>query len=1127
MNLEDVFTTYSEHRHLENIKTKLQNKSDAKILLKGLFNSACSFFAGAFVENMPASYLFILDDKERAAYFQNDLQEILPEKDILFFPSSYKRSTVKGSKNRHDSGSIITRTEVLNKLNTRENNIIVSYPEAVIEKVTTKTNLKNNTLELNEGEDVPIDFIVEILTEYDFERVDFVYEPGQFAVRGGIVDIYSYSNDYPFRIGFFDEEVESIRTFDTVSQLSKARFKKISIVPDISARTNDAERTIFLNFIPDTSIIWSNDFEYTVNKSIDIFENDKNDNFAEPGEIILLLKKMRTVEFANKSYFKTDNIYKFNVSQQFEFNKKFDLLVEKLIEYEELGYKNIILFKNTNQAERLQAILQSDEIIEKYSEKYNIENSEDNKNKQTKIDTLFVPVIGTIHRGFTDNDLKINCYTDHQIFGRYLKFKLKSSSYHRNKEALTIKEINTLQPGDFVVHSDHGIGKFGGLQTIDINGKEQDAIRVFYKNNDILLVNIHNLHKISKYKGKEGTQPKLYKLGSGVWKKIKSKTKTRVKDIARELISLYAKRKKDKGFAYTADTYLQHALESSFIYEDTPDQTKTTNAVKKDMESQVPMDRLVCGDVGFGKTEIAIRAAFKAVADNKQVAVLVPTTILALQHYKTFSNRLKDMPCNVDYISRMKSRKKQTKTLKQLKSGKLDILIGTHRIVGKDVEFKDLGLMIVDEEQKFGVAIKEKLKAIKVNVDTLTLTATPIPRTLQFSLMGARDLSIMNTPPPNRYPIITELHSFDSALIKDAINYEVQRNGQVFFIHNRIATIYEIEALINRLNPDVKTAVVHGRIKSNALEKIMTGFINEEYGVLLATTIIESGLDIPNVNTIIINEAQNFGLSDLHQLRGRVGRSNKKAFCYLLAPPLSSVSNVARRRLRAIETFSELGSGFSIAMQDLDIRGAGNLLGGEQSGFIADIGFETYHRILDEALLELREEEFKDLFNRKKTEKNIEIKIDIKFVNDCHIDTDLEVLFPVSYISDITERLKLYRELDKTENQDELKDFETRIIDRFGKFPKPVKELLDAVRLRQLAISIGIEKILLRNKKMVCYFVRNKDSAYYQSPVFSSVLVFLQKFPKKVAMSERKEKLMMSFQNIKTINDGITMLKMI
>ncbi|NPA45116.1 MAG: transcription-repair coupling factor [Chlorobi bacterium] len=1072
-------------------------------------------FVSEFIKTNKKHHLIILSDKEKAAYFQNDLKELFVKKEILFFPSSYKRSAIKSKSGKLDDGSVIMRTEVLNTIQKSRSYIVVTYPEALLEKVTSRNELDDNTLELKVGEEVPISFIKEMLIEYGFELVDFVYEPGQFAIRGSIVDIFSYSNDYPYRLDFFDEEIESIRTFDTVSQLSKAKFDEVSIVSDIQSIAQN--KISFFKFISSKTNVWCDDFSWLFEKIKVVTEGQNLQNLINFNETFDLFQKFKTIEFSNRSYFKAEKSIAFNINLQVTINKKFNILIKQLIENKQQGIKSFIVSNNEAQVERLYEILQSDEIIEEAK----IPNAKE------LLKDSFEVAKGILHEGFTDKDLKISCFTEHQIYGRYHKFILRSAVYHKNKEALTLKELTSLQAGDFVVHSDHGIGRFGGLQTIDNNGNKQEAIRLVYKDNDILLVNIHNLHKISKYKGKEGTHPKVHKLGSPVWQKVKKKTKSRVKDIARKLIALYAKRRQEKGFAFSHDTYLQHALETSFIYEDTPDQRKATDAVKADMESNVPMDRLVCGDVGFGKTEIAIRAAFKAVADNKQVAVLVPTTVLTLQHYKTFVKRLKDLPCNIDFISRLKTKKQQTEILQKLASGEIDIIIGTHRIVSKDVKFKDLGLMIIDEEQKFGVSVKEKLKSIKVNVDTLTLTATPIPRTLQFSLMGARDLSIINTPPPNRHPIHTELLRFDKEVIKEAIEYEYRRNGQVFFIHNRIDTIYEIEALINRLIPNVRTAVMHGRMEPKQLERIMTDFINEETGVLIATTIIESGLDIPNANTIIINNAQNFGLSDLHQLRGRVGRSNKKAFCYLLAPPLSTLTNEARQRLKAIETFSELGSGFNIAMQDLDIRGAGNMLGGEQSGFISDIGYETYHRILDEAMQELREEEFKELFDKnKKTPSEIN-DTNFKFVNDCHIDTDLELRLPESYIENTEERLRIYRRLDNVKNISELDILKEELKDRFGKMPKASKELFNAVILREKAMTLGIEKILLRNKKMVCYLVSDKESLYYKSDVFGAIIDFMQKYPNKSSLKERNDKLTMSFQDIKSVNEAIAILNVI
>ncbi|NOZ36027.1 MAG: transcription-repair coupling factor [Chlorobi bacterium] len=1117
MKLSDFSGKYTKHNSFKKLKEQLQDNNQDNILLKGLYASSVSVLSAALLNETQFPHLFILSDKEKAAYFQNDLKELLPEKEILFFPSSYKRSVLKNNTTKQDDGSIIMRTEVLDKVRNNTSEIIVSYSEALFEKVTDRNNLKKNTLELVKGEEVPIDFITEMLDEYGFEKVDFVFEPGQFAVRGSIIDIFSFSNDYPYRIDFFDDEIESIRTFDTVTQLSKEKSERISVVPDIYNRTENKNKISFFNFISEKTIIWSDDFTLFFDKLNHISETENYDNLISFRETSNIFSYFKTVEFADKSHFKTKQIFLFNTTKHVQLNKNFEQFAKQLIQFKKNAYENYIFSTNDAQITRLKEILKSEEII----------NAVGKEDAENYLQNGFIHINGILNEGFSDKNLKINCYTEHQIYGRYHKYILRGATYYKNKETLTLKELNSLQAGDFVVHSDHGIGRFGGLQTIDVGGKLQEAVRLVYKDNDILLVNIHNLHKISKYKGKEGKHPKIYKLGSAAWQNIKKKTKSRVKDIARELIALYAKRKQEKGFAYSPDSYLQYALESSFIFEDTPDQKSSIEAVKRDMENDIPMDRLVCGDVGFGKTEIAVRAAFKAVADNKQVAVLVPTTVLTLQHFKTFASRLKNLPCTVDFLSRLKSSAQQQETLKKLAAGETDIIIGTHRLVSKDVKFKDLGLMIIDEEQKFGVAVKEKLKALKVNVDTLTLTATPIPRTLQFSLMGARDLSIINTAPPNRYPIHTELHRFDKEIIKNAIDYEYRRNGQVFFIHNRINTIYEIESLINRLNPQIRTTVMHGRMKPYELEKIMTGFINEDYDVMIATTIIESGLDIPNANTIIINNAQNFGLSDLHQLRGRVGRSNKKAFCYLLAPPLSSLTNEARQRLRAVETFSELGSGFNIAMQDLDIRGAGNMLGGEQSGFIADIGFENYHKILDEAIQELREEEFKELFAKnKKGEISVE-KSEIKFVRDCHIDTDLEIRFPESYIENVEERLRLYKRLDAIDNEDILTTFEDELIDRFGKFPKACKELTDAVRLRREAMSLGIEKILLRNKKMVCYLVSNKESLYYQSDVFGNILEFIKRYPKKTMLKERNSKLTMTFQNIKSVKEAMAVLTII
>jgi len=1116
--IRDLFKIYKKHHLFGRLSAFLDDKEKSHALLKGLHASVKAVLSSVLINEIGKPHVFILSNKDNAAYFQNDLKRLLPDDEILFFPSSYKRSVLKKEVIKPDEGSVIMRTEVLNKTSANKPFFVVTYGDALLEKVPDKKHLKKNTLDLKKGEEVPVDFIIEILREYGFEKTDFVYEPGQFALRGSILDVFSYADDLPYRIDFFDNEIESIRTFDTVTQLSEKKLDKISVVPDIHNRTGKENKISFFDFIDDNTCIWSDDFTLFFDKINHTAEEiDNSGDLISYKDTLNRFTAFKTLEFAGKSFFKNAEIFSFDTEEHINLNKDFKQFAAQLIKYKKQGYENYIISDNKAQIERLKDILSSQEITESVNDNYTGISVKDS----------FVFAEGILSGGFIDNDLKINCYTEHQIYGRDHKYVLRGATYYKNKETLTLKELNSLQPGDFVVHSDHGIGRFGGLQTVNAEGKLQEVVRLVYKDNDILLVNIHNLHKISKYKGKEGKQPKVYKLGSAAWQNMKKKTKSRVKDIARELIALYAKRKQEKGFAFSPDTYLQYALESSFMFEDTPDQRKAAEAVKKDMESDVPMDRLVCGDVGFGKTEVAIRAAFKAVADNKQVAVLVPTTVLALQHFKTFSERLKNFPCTVDFLSRLKSPSEQKETLRKTASGETDIIIGTHRLVSKDVKFKDLGLMIIDEEQKFGVAVKEKLKALKVNVDTLTLTATPIPRTLQFSLMGARDLSIINTAPENRYPIHTELHRFDKKIIKDAVDYEYRRNGQVFFIHNRIDTIYETESLINRLLPYVKTAVVHGRMKPADVEKIMTGFVNGDYDVLIATTIIESGLDIPNANTIIINGAHNFGLSDLHQLRGRVGRSDKKAFCYLLAPPLSSLTEEARQRLRAVETFSELGSGFNIAMQDLDIRGAGNLLGGEQSGFIADIGFENYHKILDEAVRELREEEFKELFDKNKNGEVSTDDSDFIFVSDCHIDTDLEIRFPESYIENTEERLRLYKRLDAAEDETVLRALEDELKDRFGDLPEPVRELTDAVRLRRKAKSLGIEKILLRNGKMHCYLVSDKKSPYYLSDVFGDILEFIKKYPDKVSLKEKNEKAVMSFDNVKSIKDATALLGII
>ncbi|HAN20041.1 MAG: transcription-repair coupling factor [Bacteroidetes bacterium GWC2_33_15] len=1101
MKISELDSLFSNHTQVKECASLIK-KGEKKICLKGLTGSSKSLFITGILNQLSNTHLIILPDKEYAAYFQNDLELFIDQK-ALFFPTSYKRSILYG---QEDSSNLLLRAETLNALANNEKIVIVTYPEAIAEKVIQKEALLKSTLNLSVGENISIDFIQEILQEYHFEYVDFVYEPGQYSIRGSIVDIFSYASDYPFRIDFFGDVVESIRSFEIDTQLSKNPFSKISIIPKIInpvSENNDLKQTeSIFSFLPNDTILWADNILYTIDLIIDM--NKKLSETGNEAAIIndaifkTALTDFSLIEFGQSVSCK-DPVLNFEISNQPLFNKNFTLLNQNILENSEKGYSTYILSDNEKQIERIESIF-----------------SEINPSVK------FIPIIKTIHEGFIDHELKICFYTDHQIFGRYHKFRIKNSL--SQKESINMRELNSLQPGDYVVHIDHGIGKFGGLEKIEISGKVQESIKLVYKDKDTLYVSIHSLHKISKYKGKDAEPPRIYKLGTAAWQKLKQTTKSKVKDIAKELIQLYAMRKAEKGFSFAGDTYLQRELESSFIYEDTPDQLTATKAVKDDMEKDIPMDRLICGDVGFGKTEIAIRAAFKAVTDSKQVAVLVPTTILALQHYGTFKSRLAEFPCTVDHLSRLRTKKSQTEIIKNLAEGKIDIIIGTHRLIGNEIKFKDLGLLIIDEEQKFGVSVKEKLKKTKLNIDTLTLTATPIPRTLQFSMMGARDLSIINTPPPNRFPIITELHTFNEAIIKEAIDFEFYRNGQVFFIHNRVQNILEIEKLINSLCPNVKTIVAHGQMEPAKLEKVMLDFINFDYDVLIATTIIESGLDIPNANTIIINNAQNFGLSDLHQLRGRVGRSNKKAFCYLLAPPLISVTQEARRRLKAIEEFSELGSGFNIAMQDLDIRGAGNLLGAEQSGFITDIGFETYHRILNEAILELKETDFYDLFKSEedhKIEKQIKQQ---KFISDCQIDTDLELLLPESYINNISERIKLYRELDNIESENNLAEFENHLKDRFGTIPEQTIELMNIVRLRWMAVELGFEKIILKNSKMVIYFIGDQKSPYYKSQVFINILNVVQQNPKMISIKEANNKLSMTIlktDSVKKANEII------
>jgi len=1108
LELQEIYRKYKGHKHFSAINSAISSNNKERILLKGLTGSASSMLASSLLEENEGIHFFLFEEKDKAAYIYNDVKNMLGDKDnILFFPSSFKRSV---QYKQPDNGNIILRTNVLNKLNDLNKSehkrlLIFSHPEALSEKVATKEKLDDNTLHLHTGEKISIEFIHEVLDTYGFELVDFVYEPGQFALRGGLVDIFSFTDEHPYRIDFFGDEVESIRSFEADTQLSKEKHEKISILPNLETSKYAEGRISIIEAAPKNAYIWCSDISLIADKISSIYESVHQENSEENilstlwmgSEFLTEISKHGIIELAQRSYFPNSTTYSFNTGPQPAFKKNFNLLGDSLKLHLAQEYLTVICSDSEKQIERLHAIFHD-----------------------THQGIEFQSVLNATYAGFIDKELKICFFTDHEIFDRYHKYKLHT--YHSNKAALSIKELKDLNPGDYVVHIDHGIGRFGGLERVEQNAKIQEVIRLVYRDNDVLYVSIHNLHRISKYKGKDDSPPKIYKLGSGAWEKLKSTTKRKVKDIAKELIALYAKRKSQKGFRFSPDTYLQEELEASFIYEDTPDQLKSTIAVKQDMMDDIPMDRLICGDVGFGKTEVAIRAAFKAVADNKQVAILVPTTILAFQHYRTLKERLKEFPCTVNYISRLKKVSEQKKVIASVAEGKTDILIGTHRIVSKDIKFKDLGLFIVDEEQKFGVSTKEKLKAMKVNVDTLTMTATPIPRTLQFSLLGARDLSIINTPPPNRHPIVTELHVFNEEIIAEGINYELSRGGQVFFIHNRVQNIFEVEAMIKRICPNVRTIVGHGQMEGSNLEKVMINFMNGDYDVLIATTIIESGLDIPNVNTIFINNAQNFGLSDLYQLRGRVGRSNRKAFCYLISPPVTMITPEARRRLKAIEELTDLGSGFNVALQDLDIRGAGNMLGAEQSGFITDMGFEVYNRILDEALQELKETEFKGLFKEEKEKPSGE---KIRFVNDCLVDTDMEILLPETYIENISERIRLYRELDNITTEEQLVKFTEEITDRFGKLPKPTQELIKIVRLRWLAMDLGFEKLILKNNKLILFFVSNQQSAYYQSPEFANILTFVQKNPSLFRMREGENKLTLTINGIENIGEVQTMLE--
>ncbi|MEZ4777935.1 MAG: transcription-repair coupling factor [Flavobacteriaceae bacterium] len=1105
--VSSLFSQSSQTRKLQQAITHSQNLTH----IQGLAGSTLSLVIAEVFKTSEVPFLVILNDKEEAAYHLNDLEHVLGEDTVLFYPGSYRRPY---QIEETDNANVLLRSEVLNRINSRKKPaLIVTYPEALFEKVVTKKELERNTLKIHVGEELSIDFVNEVLFEYHFKRTDFVTEPGEFSVRGGILDVFSFSNDEPYRIEFFGDEIESIRTFDVETQLSLEQKKKVSIIPNVENKMLDEKRETFLHYIANKTVVFLKNEELLLSsinklfvKADEIFSSIKTEvKLSKPEALFCTsallkeqLKNFKTVTFATTENTIDSTIIFFNTKPQPSFNKQFNLLIDHLNEHTKKGYTNYIFCSSEAQAKRFHDIF------------------EDTHQQVEQFETVVFP----LYQGFQDQDQKLICYTDHQIFERYHKFQLKNG--YAKKQAITLKELTSLEVGDYVTHIDHGIGKFGGLQKIEVEGKTQEAIKLIYGDRDILYLSIHSLHKISKFNGKDGSVPKIYKLGSTAWKALKQKTKTRVKEIAFNLIELYAKRKLQKGFSYAPDSYLQHELESSFIYEDTPDQVTATEDVKRDMENEQPMDRLVCGDVGFGKTEVAIRAAFKAVDNGKQVAVLVPTTILAFQHFKTFSERLAEMPVKVDYLNRFRSPKQRSEVLEGLSNGSLDIVIGTHQLVNKSVAFKDLGLLIIDEEQKFGVGVKDKLKTIKENVDTLTLTATPIPRTLQFSLMAARDLSVINTPPPNRYPVETQVIRFSEEVIRDAVRYEISRGGQVFFVHNRIENIKEVAGMIQRLVPDAKIGIGHGQMEGKKLEDVMLRFMNNEFDVLVSTTIIESGLDVPNANTIFINNANNFGLSDLHQMRGRVGRSNKKAFCYFITPEYSAMTDEARKRITALEQFTELGSGFQIAMKDLEIRGAGDLLGGEQSGFINEIGFETYQKILAEAIDELKEKEFRELYSGTQHEKK-------EFIKETVIDTDFTLLFPDDYINNITERLNLYTQLNDLKTEAELQQFEAQLIDRFGELPTPALDLLNSVRIKWIAIKMGLERVVMKNKKLTGYFINDQQSSFYQSPAFGKVLQFVQGNPQIVKMKEKQTRnglrLLLTIEAISTIDNALKILQ--
>lgn len=1113
MDIHAFLDLFDQDPFLKSLNEDLRGQSEMSYQFKGLSGSVDMVLVQSIVRNLGGFHLIMAHDKEEATYLMGDLEALGPELDPLFFPASVKKPY---HYDEVDNANVLMRAEVLNTLASkkRESHVIVTYPEAIYERVVNKKSLKENTFSVKVGEKIDLPFIEELLITYDFEKSDFVYEAGQFAVRGGIIDVFSYANELPYRIELFGKEIESIRTFDAETQLSLAPIEEISIIPNIQTRLLDEVRQSMIAFLPTNTFVWFKDESHALVQIQNLFEqaimrhdalvqkNSLNATllmhplrlFDDKHEFLKKIAAFKKIEFGHVFSTASSKIYSFDTKPQPSFNKNFDLLLGDLLANEHQGLVNIISSESEKQIERLKNILEE-------------------LDPTLRTQSLSLSLRG----GFIYPSLKIACYTDHEIFERFHRYKSKKRS--SKSKALTLKELNSLQPGDFIVHVDYGVGRFAGLERVDVNGKQQEAIRLVFRDDDLLYVNIHSLHKISKYSGQEGTHPPMSKLGSPEWENKKRKVKSKVKDIAKDLIALYSKRLGAPGHAFSRDSVLQVELESSFIYEDTPDQATSTADVKKDMEKPHPMDRLVCGDVGFGKTEIAIRAAFKAANDRKQVAILVPTTILAMQHFQTFKERLAQFPVEIDYINRFRTAKEIKEIVSKVNSGEIDILIGTHRIVNKDIKFKDLGLLIIDEEQKFGVKVKDQLKQMRVDVDVLTLTATPIPRTLHFSLMGARDLSVIATPPPNRQPVTTEIHTFQEEVIRDAIAFEIRRGGQIFFVHNRVGEIDSIANLILRLVPDAKVMGAHGQMDGKKLEKIMINFIEGEYDVLISTNIIESGLDIPNANTIIINRAHMFGVSDLHQMRGRVGRSNKKAYCYLLTPPTATLTPESRKRLEALEEFSDLGDGFKVAMRDLDIRGAGNLLGAEQSGFISDLGFEMYHKILDEAVQELKENEFAALF-----EVDLKEKVEI-LVRDCVIETDLQLLIPDKYVVNISERLSLYSQLDNIKQEQELEKFEQNIKDRFGPIPEEVRSLFETVRLRWLAESLGFEKLTLKNKQMKCYFVPSDRHRYYQSPVFGNIMKKIQEKAKQCKIKENKNRLFLVIDGVTSIKSGITWLK--